>query len=278
MWDHFTSRVYNEAGGLTKVASFRDYLQQVLEERLTRLPDLGYEDPAPDRIRISMISFAFDNAALINLLRARGTCIKFENYDGMRALNVKINELKSTPEKVKAMNRPVTAFLTFENEEGVNRAKSYADTVQGDPALEDFKTFCGQPLVFEDTSEPTDIIWENRRFTAFDRIKRTIIVVLVVFLLLFCSFIIIFFCSRQAAKPVLVYPQSSAICAGLAADFTDKQLEGFSYRDYIYNEEINAGQPPAYSSYLPCFCNAQATAGAPSDQAYANPIDPTQTR
>jgi hypothetical protein len=33
------------------------------------MPDLGYEDPAPERINIAMISFAFDNAELINLLR-----------------------------------------------------------------------------------------------------------------------------------------------------------------------------------------------------------------
>lgn len=40
-----------------------------MEERLTRLPDLGYEEPAPERIRVSMISFAYDNAEIINLLR-----------------------------------------------------------------------------------------------------------------------------------------------------------------------------------------------------------------
>lgn len=45
------------------------------------MPDLGYEDPAPERIRISMISFAFDNAKIINLLRERGQHIKFERYN-----------------------------------------------------------------------------------------------------------------------------------------------------------------------------------------------------
>lgn len=45
------------------------------------MPDLGYEDPAPDQIKIAMISFAFDNAALINLLRVRGAHIKYERYD-----------------------------------------------------------------------------------------------------------------------------------------------------------------------------------------------------
>lgn len=47
----------------------------------------------------------------------------------MRESNKLIDELKSNPEKLKALNRPVTAFLTFENEEGINRAKQYAETV-----------------------------------------------------------------------------------------------------------------------------------------------------
>jgi hypothetical protein len=104
-----------------------------LEERFSSLPDLGYEDPAPDRIRISMISFAFDNAELINLLRTRGAHIKFERYNQMREVNKKIDELKGNPEKLKAINRPVTAFLTLENEEGINRAKNYKETCATDP-------------------------------------------------------------------------------------------------------------------------------------------------
>lgn len=114
---------------MTKVEAFRDYLTHELEERFTRLPDLGYEDNPPDRIRISMITFAFDNAPLINLLRTRGQHIKFERYDKMRDINRKIDSLKSDPNNLQKINRPVTAFLTLENEEGLNRAKSYNEVV-----------------------------------------------------------------------------------------------------------------------------------------------------
>ena len=81
MWETFLYHKYNPQSGKTKIASFRDYLQNELEERLTRLPDLGYEDPAPERIKIAMMTFAFDNADLINLLRERGNYIKYEKYD-----------------------------------------------------------------------------------------------------------------------------------------------------------------------------------------------------
>jgi hypothetical protein len=50
----------------------------------------------------------------------------------MREVNKKIDELKSDPIKLTGFNRPVTAFLTFENEEGINRAKEYNGTVMSD--------------------------------------------------------------------------------------------------------------------------------------------------
>ncbi len=45
------------------------------------MPDLGYEDETPEKIYISLITFAFDNAELINLLKDRGNAIKFEKWD-----------------------------------------------------------------------------------------------------------------------------------------------------------------------------------------------------
>ena len=40
--------------------------------------------------------------------------------------------MKSNIVKLKALNRPVTAFITFENEEGINRAINYKETVEND--------------------------------------------------------------------------------------------------------------------------------------------------
>jgi hypothetical protein len=52
--------------------------------------------------------------------------IKFEKYDKMRELNKKIDGL--IDQNTAKYNRPVTAFLTLENEEGLNRCKNYKDT------------------------------------------------------------------------------------------------------------------------------------------------------
>lgn len=87
MWNTFLKEKYEPMSNKTKVAAFRDYIQNELEERITRLPDLGYEEEVPDRMRISMITFAYDNSELVDLLRKRGNWIKFEKYDNMRSVN-----------------------------------------------------------------------------------------------------------------------------------------------------------------------------------------------
>lgn len=192
MWHNFLNTVYKPELAAPKLVQFRNYLQQQLEDNFSKLPDLGFEDEPVSRIKISMMTFAFDNSQLINLLKQRGLAIKLEKYDKMREINKKIDNLKAA--NLSKYNRPVTAFLTFENEEGLNRCKNYKDTVQQEE-FKEIRELLGQELDFEDAAEPTDIIWENRHFTRWDRIKRTIIVCICVFILLSISFSFIFICS-----------------------------------------------------------------------------------
>lgn len=56
--------------------------------------------------------------------------------------------------------------MTFENEEGVNRALRYDELVSSDPSLKELETWLDvYKIEIERASEPTDIIWENRQFT-----------------------------------------------------------------------------------------------------------------
>ena len=48
----------------------------------------------------------------------------------MREINDKINTAKNDPEKLDKFYRPVTAFLTFENEEGLNRMTAYNELIE----------------------------------------------------------------------------------------------------------------------------------------------------
>ena len=63
MWDNFLMKLRNEPpSNKTEIERFRDFIKKNLEDNLSKLPDLGYEEEAPERIEIAMISFAFDNA------------------------------------------------------------------------------------------------------------------------------------------------------------------------------------------------------------------------
>lgn len=83
-----------------------------------------------------------------------------------------------------------------------------------------------------DASEPTDIIWENRHFTAKDYLIRSTIALCIVGGLLFLSFLLIFFISTTSAKMVAVYPQVE--CAGIEKSYQGDLLEQFAVSDYNY--------------------------------------------
>ena len=238
-----------------------------MSDRLTNLPDLGYEDEPPERINIALITFAFDNSELINLLKERGSAIKFENFNKMREINTKIDEVKSL--NLEKFERPVSAFLTFENEEGLNRCTNYNETVQDDHDFIEYRTFLGEALDIQEASEPTDIIWENRHFTAFERFRRTMSVVGVVFLLLCGSFVVIFKCSSAATKPLLKYP--SINCAEVI-ESQGKYLQERAFTEWDKNfdetgdSEVDDTQ---YTGILKCFCDKQAlTPGFSKTQEY----------
>ena len=150
-----------------------------------------------------MISFAFDNADVINLLRRRGAYIKDENYDSMRRMDDKIDY--NLQKNRKKLTRPVTAFVTLENEEGVNRAINFNEAVEEDEDFAHLRKFLGEDLVIEETCEPTDIIWENRHFTALDRFYRGVIVFTIIFFMLSISFFIIYWLTAIAYETAFPY-------------------------------------------------------------------------
>ena len=94
------------------------------------MPDLGYENEPVEHIKIAVTTFAFKNAELINLLKERGEIIKQEKWHDMKMIDDKINDYKNN--NLEAMITPCSVFMTFENEEGVNRALQYASAVESD--------------------------------------------------------------------------------------------------------------------------------------------------
>ena len=96
----------------------------------------------------------------------------------MRDIDKKINNLKN--EKLDQFTTPVSCFMTFESEEGAQRAKAFEEATLSEENADKKhlrKWFEADNeeleqkyhLELQSASEPSDIIWENRHFTPAQR-------------------------------------------------------------------------------------------------------------
>ena len=69
-----------------------------------------------DRVRIADIQFSYKNAPLIHGLRTRGLHIKNNNWAALRRVNDQLDRIKT--KHYHDLMTPVSAFVTFESEEG----------------------------------------------------------------------------------------------------------------------------------------------------------------
>jgi len=86
------------------------------------------------------------------------------------------------------MQTPCSAFVTFESEEGYNRAVMYNQMISELEEFSHFKTFLYQEIEVKPASEPSDILWENRYLTPFSRFWRKVLVYFIIICMLFVSF------------------------------------------------------------------------------------------
>ena len=182
-----------------------------------------------------MTTFAFKNAEIINLLKERGEIIKGENWDEMERIDAKINSHKDA--NLEDLMTPCAVFMTFENEEGVNRAINFNKTIETDPDYEDLgKWFDGDyepEIKIVKASEPSDIIWENRHFTYGRRQKKLIEVIIKIILMLIVAFCLIFACASYSMKLLRKYPDVA--CNNLPENDTSENLKRAAIREWNNN-------------------------------------------
>lgn len=110
--------------------------------------------------------------------------------------------------------------MTFENEEGVNRAMEFNNTTKEDIELSHLSVWLDKyHIKIEKASEPSDIIWENRHFTEGQRLKKKLLVVALMVLMLMLSFSLIYACASYSLQLLKVYPD--LVCE----DLVDYDLE-----------------------------------------------------
>ena len=103
--------LHNKPDGLPTVVHFRNWLKDSIEQSVGRLVT---------------ITLTFHNSRLIRLLRARGDHIKREAYEQVAQVEEQIRALKT--ESIEQLKQPVTAFVTFETEEGYSKGLSLANS------------------------------------------------------------------------------------------------------------------------------------------------------
>ena len=97
------------------------------------MPDLGFRDEEErgKEIKIAQITFAYENGWIIDTLRKRGSAIASEKYDKLEEINAEIhNKITSDGDFLDKIQLPCAVFVTFEDEEGCNRARIYNDSPQ----------------------------------------------------------------------------------------------------------------------------------------------------
>ena len=110
--------------------------------------------------------------------------------------------------------------MTFETEEGVNRALKMAATIEeSEGKLDDIKYWFDEfEIEIKQASEPSDIIWENRQYTELDRFKKEIICTVIMIIMLIASFIVMFMVTDIKNDAITKYPIIEYCTALLGAD------------------------------------------------------------
>ena len=185
----------------------------------------------------------------------------------MVEIDSEINAIKDR--NLEAMTTPCSVFMTFENEEGVNRCLHSAEAIEYDKDLKHLKKWLDKfEIEIQPASEPTDIIWENRHFSRLQRLRKEIEASIAMFLMLAVSFSLIFICSQYSTKLLLRYPAVN--CAQITA-MVDSDLQEQAILEWRTNASLKEkGIDVSYSGYVQCFCDEQSAKGALSTATYGS--------
>lgn len=212
------------------------------------------------------------------MLKKRGNFIKAEKWEKVDEINDKIDNSLKNEKLLNELQTPCSVFMTFESEEGYNRAIGYNVATKNGELPRHYSKILGQPFHIEPASEPTDIIWENRQFTKCTRRWKSIVSYFIIICLLAVSGVSIYYCSSTSTFLKTKYPKTTCIAdakeyniefktnnstylATNPGPSSRKQLEREAVREYtsqheieVQNDKGDMSKRPFYTSALKCFC------------------------
>lgn len=254
----------NHVGMGLPVATMEAFLEHYLTRKLNRCPRV-IEDV---EIRVANITFAFANEELLNLLKERGSYVASGKLSKVPKINEKIHKL--CVEKKEEYTRPVTAFITFERQEGKDRALKYFADPKAHRKIENVedddpdavarrdreaevlaqvdRALLGSDIVCYSASEPTDILWENRHVT-WHRMKiNQCIVLLLSILFLIAMFFLFVYMKALAVANMFRYPATTN-CDSIESIFQDQFDLYPEYADVDKNYTIEKQGTGIYQCY-----------------------------
>lgn len=198
------------------VVTFEAFLEEEVSKKLNKVPYVNKECD----ISIANITFGFDNPKLLNELVARGSIITSGKLEKLPDSNEKIQAL-CKDEKTELI-RPVAAFITFDDQEGKNRALKYLispaekKALERDPSDENEKLLAdskfylvGEEAWCKQAPEPSEIIWHNRHVTTKQQNIRKVLVFIGCFVFLTLMFFLFSYLKSKAIKNMWRYPTTT---------------------------------------------------------------------
>lgn len=208
--------------------------------------------------RISDINFAYHNSWLLERLRERGDCIKYQQWDKLNALNRTITEeIHQDLQSGAKLIVPKCAFVSMESETAYNILAQESE-IEFDFTYQDengqSKKKCTK---IAEAPEPTNVIWENRDFNKAIRYTRLVLVITAVLVVLFITFLATVQAKAMTNDLIGKY-DDSINCNEMNHMYDEKTLSKLAadeWIDYYKNggEEIDR----QISSTLSCFCTTQ---------------------
>ncbi|TYZ65544.1 hypothetical protein PybrP1_007721 [[Pythium] brassicae (nom. inval.)] len=259
------------------VGKLREEIRAHLEKVLSDAPQYAVE---LDRVRVADIQFGVNTSGHLELLRNRGVVVRrldvaLQRFGKLRALegriaqrvferrckrhekrvarleaklqrhNARLERWNATHKKRQSI-QAVTAFVTFEEEEGFHRCLAeYPDLGFIYRLFQPrHKRLRGKRLRFRPAPDPTDIVWENLHYPYWSRLLRQLIVALVTLAVLFASFVLIFLAKLQKTKVEREFGRPTSCPAGVTRE------------DVVQDELAKTSGLVPYKALVECFCKA----------------------
>jgi hypothetical protein len=167
--------------------------------------------------------------------------------------------------------RPVAAFITFERQEGRDRAIKYFCDPQNKQEIEDLnmdqenssreaallaqvdKSLLGQEIICKQASEPTEIIWENRHVSERRVMVNKIIVFVVSTIFLFGMFIGFIALKAIEVGNMFRYP-ATMNCNSISSMFNGNNTLFFEYAQLDKDYTVEKQGTGIYQ----CYCKSRS--------------------